>query len=175
MTASRTLGIHGSFSGGDAGPHGPAPLSPRITCSVASACSAPDKPAVGRPGHEKVPLRAGVAENLLHHRAFAAKPALTACKASVLSCTLRSEESEGSARVSQMELAIVRQERHGHVPIKVRHDHCKQLMTATILSFSAVRRGPASTRPSPATATSANPSGSSPTEISSAPLGFGVF
>ena len=29
MTASRTLVIHGSFPGRDAGPHGPAPLSPR--------------------------------------------------------------------------------------------------------------------------------------------------
>ena len=29
MTASRTLVIPGSFPGGDAGPHGPAPLSPR--------------------------------------------------------------------------------------------------------------------------------------------------
>ena len=29
MTASRTSVIHGSFPGGDAGPHGPAPLSPR--------------------------------------------------------------------------------------------------------------------------------------------------
>ena len=29
MTASRTSVIHGSFPGRDAGPHGPAPLSPR--------------------------------------------------------------------------------------------------------------------------------------------------
>ena len=29
MTASRTSVIHGSFPGGNAGPHGPAPLSPR--------------------------------------------------------------------------------------------------------------------------------------------------